>query len=372
MMRSALALGALATLATATDLADKIAKIRMAPTENARNALILDSERVFDFLAPDAVKASGKGGFTVSANGANFPGVVAQGFAATLGFLGPCGINTPHVHPRSPEFAIVTAGGPLLTQIATENNGKLITNELQLGQATVFPQGAIHYQQNLGCSPAQFVAVFRSEDPGTGSVAQRFFDLDVEVQRAVLGYPAAQELLDLANKTQANIAFGTEECLRRCGIDPANLPQTELDQRFLLEAALEGRTDVFKNGFKPSPGSGASAPKYNDKQVSHNAKQLDDSESATVPRVYLPGGESFWNDAEKLKTAFIATLATSMALALALVVVAIVALLRRRRRTRQAIHRKLADADAVLYSRDDDEDEKRDYRDRPFTPPTTQ
>jgi hypothetical protein len=35
--------------------------------------------------------------------------------------------------------------------------------------------------------------------------------------------------------TQANIAFGTEECLRRCGIDPRSLPQVELNQRKLLE-----------------------------------------------------------------------------------------------------------------------------------------
>jgi hypothetical protein len=41
------------------------------------------------------------------------------------------------------------------------------------GSATVFPQGAIHFEMNPSCEEAMFVAGFNGEDPGVNQVAQR-------------------------------------------------------------------------------------------------------------------------------------------------------------------------------------------------------
>ncbi|KAL2045866.1 hypothetical protein ABVK25_011969 [Lepraria finkii] len=41
-------------------------------------------------------------------------------------------------------------------------------------QGTVFPQGSIHWQQNLDCEPAVGVAGLNAEDPGASSIAQNF------------------------------------------------------------------------------------------------------------------------------------------------------------------------------------------------------
>ena len=39
-------------------------------------------------------------------------------------------------------------------------------NNMTSGQVTVFPHGYIHYEQNLACTPANFISALNSEDPG--------------------------------------------------------------------------------------------------------------------------------------------------------------------------------------------------------------
>ena len=39
-------------------------------------------------------------------------------------------------------------------------------NNLSTGKVAVFPQGYIHYEQNLGCKPAKFISALNHEDPG--------------------------------------------------------------------------------------------------------------------------------------------------------------------------------------------------------------
>ena len=83
----------------------------------------------------------------------------------TLGFLGPCGFNTPHVHPRSSEINVVVKGS-LVAEFTLENGARTITNTVLTNQMTVFPQGALHTEWNPDCTDALFVAGFASEDPG--------------------------------------------------------------------------------------------------------------------------------------------------------------------------------------------------------------
>jgi hypothetical protein len=192
----------------------------LAPNTAARVRILdKDDDFVFNFLNPPGGSGEtiGKGGHTVGASGANFPALIGTGMAMTVGFLGPCGFNTPHTHPRATEFNIIVAGSALRTGIIHENGGRFIENDVPLGSAAIFQQGVIHFEQNLGCDPAVFVAGFNNEDPGVDQIANRFFEIDPAFIGATLGGLDIQEFRDIA--VPLNVALGTDECLKRCKID---------------------------------------------------------------------------------------------------------------------------------------------------------
>lgn len=51
-----------------------------------------------------------QGGKTVAATRTNFAAIVGHGVAMTVGFIGPCGINLPHTHPRATEINFIVSG----------------------------------------------------------------------------------------------------------------------------------------------------------------------------------------------------------------------------------------------------------------------
>ena len=62
-----------------------------------------------------------------------------------------------------------------------ENGGEgAVVNDLYQGDVAFFPQGLIHYQQNLDCQPATFLAALNSEDAGVVTITTNFFQLPSE------------------------------------------------------------------------------------------------------------------------------------------------------------------------------------------------
>ena len=62
-----------------------------------------------------------------------------------------------------------------------ENGGEgAVANDLYQSDVAFFPQGLIHYQQNLDCEPATFLAALNSEDLGAVTITTRFFELPTE------------------------------------------------------------------------------------------------------------------------------------------------------------------------------------------------
>ena len=208
---------ALSSLALPTPKNDTVAKLLTAATAVDRLNLLQDVDFVFDFFNPNAaaISASTPNGHTVAARRDTFPALVGSGLAMTVGFLGPCGLNTPHTHPRSAEFNIAI-NGTLRAGMLEENGARFVMNTLNPGQATLFPRGAIHFEQNLGCQPAMFVAAFSDEDPGVSQLTN-LADLPVDIVQAVLGESNA-DVQHLISGIPKNIALGVEECLQRCGI----------------------------------------------------------------------------------------------------------------------------------------------------------
>ena len=199
---------------------DLITKLQLAPTAVDRIALLSDSDFVYDFNDPpsDAITA-GKGGRTVKADRKDFPALIGTDVSMTLGFIGPCGFNTPHTHPRSSQINVIVQGR-LGTEFIAENGARPISNTLEKFQMTVFPKGAAHTEYNPDCDDAVFVAGFASEDPGVEQLAQTLFDFDPELVQADLGVQTinGESIEEFKAQLPANVALGVESCLKKCGI----------------------------------------------------------------------------------------------------------------------------------------------------------
>lgn len=200
-----------------------IQSLLLAPKAVDRIALLpQDSDFKFDFLNPPANSSAdgGKGGRAVSADRVSFPALIGTSSAMTMGFLGPCGFNTPHIHPRSAELTVLVQGR-LATQFVLENKSRTVSNVLLPMQMTLFPMGSLHTQFNPDCDPAVFVASFANEDPGVQQEAQAFFGLDEQIVRAAVGNDFAFEGKDVARFREmipTNVALGVEACLKKCNI----------------------------------------------------------------------------------------------------------------------------------------------------------
>jgi len=210
-----------APVPSASNNIDLIHKLLLAPTAVDRINLLNGSDFVYNFNAPpDGATTTGEGGRTVNANRKTFPALIGTGVAMNVGFIGPCGFNTPHIHPRSSEINIIVEGR-LGTMFIPENGVKPIgINYLDQYQMTVFPQGATHLEFNPDCTNAVFVAGFGSEDPGVEQVAQALFSLDPAVVQAALGVETINgaDITTFKNRIPPNVALGVQQCLDKCGI----------------------------------------------------------------------------------------------------------------------------------------------------------
>jgi len=196
-------------------------RLKSARTELERIALLNDSQYVFDFTAfannssLPGVTAS-NGGVTVAAIPTNFPALIGHGIAMTVGFIAPCGINLPHTHPRATEINIIIAGS-FRAGFFLENGARFIGHNLTSGMMTIFPQGSIHFEQNLECQPATFVAAFNSEDPGVQTTTLSYFGLPSDI--AAVGIDANASFVEqLSQNLVQNPALGVMECRQRCGL----------------------------------------------------------------------------------------------------------------------------------------------------------
>ncbi|KAF9649044.1 RmlC-like cupin, partial [Thelephora ganbajun] len=192
---------------------------------------------VFDFNSGVGL-VSGAGGNITVANLADFPYLLGKGMSLTVGKMAPCGLSTPHYHPRATEFLYMLTGSELKVGFLLENGVRLVTNVLKPGQGAIFPKGSFHYQVNTDCEPVTFVAGLNSEDPGVSSVAQRFFGIQPAVVDATLGDVGLDEVVRIAQSVSTALsiklklkllthvpiqipdtfALGVQSCLDKCKI----------------------------------------------------------------------------------------------------------------------------------------------------------
>lgn len=194
-----------------------------AATALDRLNLLTDADYVYDFNSATPVPgatATGHGGRTVAANRKTFPAVIGNGASVVIGYLGPCGFNTPHVHNRAAEYNLVVQGR-LVSSLTAENGARHMNHTLSQWQMTIFPQGSLHTEYNPDCTDAVFVAMFPNEDPGVLQMAQAYFGLESEIVSAASGGAvsvAGKDINTFRHLIPANVALGVDACLAKCGI----------------------------------------------------------------------------------------------------------------------------------------------------------
>lgn len=250
----------------------KLQALRDAATQAAKIGVLEDSDFVFNFN--NATVSKGNDGDTIAANVGNFPVLLGEGLSMTVGHLGPCGMNSPHTHPRATEI-LYLINGTIITGMLQENGARFVYNSVNSGAAQVFPKGSIHYQQNIGCDPIAFVAALNNEDPGTSSIAQRYFGLPPDIVGASLGGIGVQQVAGLESKIPDNIIFGIDECLTRCNI---KRPDQTTNQR---QPRVSG--NALPSGFSgPPPPASASTPAATASSTQHK-RELSGFEAEVGP-----------------------------------------------------------------------------------------
>ncbi|CAF1291930.1 unnamed protein product [Didymodactylos carnosus] len=196
----------------------KLRNLKSDPTESQRLSDLGTGPDVykFDFTSTNGVVA-GPGGKAIQASIDDFPALTAQGTALIVGFLKPCGFILPHVHPRATSMFVVTQGDNVRTGFYNEHTGKFVVTPLKQYQGTVFPQGALHFEQNLSCKQAVFVAGFNSVDPGLNSGSSTFFQLPIDLIAASLNITTAQAT-SLRDHLPAAPLQTVASCRARCGL----------------------------------------------------------------------------------------------------------------------------------------------------------
>ncbi|KAI4657504.1 uncharacterized protein J4E79_007579 [Alternaria viburni] len=197
---------------TAAELTTQRNALLLAQSETAREAILFPNppnaaNDTFQFINNTVTPPTAGSIFLSTIN--NFPALGSTGLAAAVGFVNPCGLNTPHWHPRSNEFLTVTQG-TLIGALLLENDSgfgnvvggappvrgpyKQIETTLSNYTGMLFPRGLIHWQFNPECEPAVFVAGFDVNDPGRVEAARGFFSgTPDEVLEASAGYNCGVE-----------------------------------------------------------------------------------------------------------------------------------------------------------------------------------
>lgn len=129
-----------------------------------------------------------------------------------------------HTHPRAAELFAVISGHvyaeavPESGVLDTEGKPRVIRNEIGAGEATVFYQGAMHYQINTDCDPAYALAAFPSEDAGAAGVAAGLFSVKNEALINTFGEMVKGEDIDkFRDGISKDAGFKIDQCLAKCG-----------------------------------------------------------------------------------------------------------------------------------------------------------
>ncbi|CAI9273172.1 unnamed protein product [Lactuca saligna] len=107
-----------------------------------------------------------------------FPALNTLGMSLVRADFQVGGINAPHYHPRATEVAYVLEGKLYSGFVDTGN--KVFAKVIEKGEVMVFPRGVLHFQMNVGDSPATVLGSFDSQNPGSVKLPIALFGSDID------------------------------------------------------------------------------------------------------------------------------------------------------------------------------------------------
>ncbi|XWS56871.1 hypothetical protein CRYUN_Cryun09bG0122600 [Craigia yunnanensis] len=107
-----------------------------------------------------------------------FPGLNTLGMSFVRADFEVGGINVPHFHPRATEIAFVLEGRIYSGFIDTNN--RIFAKVIEKGEVMVFPRGLLHFQMNVGDTPATILGSFDSQNPGLTRIPNAVFGSGIE------------------------------------------------------------------------------------------------------------------------------------------------------------------------------------------------
>ncbi|CAK7329415.1 unnamed protein product [Dovyalis caffra] len=96
------------------------------------------------------------------------------------------GLNPPHYHPRASEILLVLKGTLYAGFVTSNPDHRLFAKTLKAGDLFVFPFGLLHFQMNVGKTPAVAIAALTSQNPGVNTVANAVFGAVPSINPEVL------------------------------------------------------------------------------------------------------------------------------------------------------------------------------------------
>ncbi|XP_074330461.1 putative germin-like protein 2-1 [Apium graveolens] len=126
------------------------------------------------------------GSNVTTVNVARIPGLNTLGISLVRIDFAPWGINAPHTHPRATEILTVIKGTLRVGFVTSNPENRHITKVLNEGDVYVFPQGLIHYQQNIGYGNAVAFAGLNSQNPGVITIANTVFGANPDISADIL------------------------------------------------------------------------------------------------------------------------------------------------------------------------------------------
>ena len=107
-----------------------------------------------------------------------FPGVNTQQLSHVRLDFAPGGVLPPHTHPLATE-SIYVVEGTLFTGFISHDN-KLYAETLQKGDVYIFPRATLHFQINVGDTPAVSFNSFNAQFPGLLLTANQLFETKID------------------------------------------------------------------------------------------------------------------------------------------------------------------------------------------------
>ncbi|GAV69746.1 Cupin_1 domain-containing protein [Cephalotus follicularis] len=105
---------------------------------------------------------------------------------ARIDFAPNGGLNPPHTHPRGTEIVVMVEGTLHVGFVTSNTDNRLFTKVLNKGDVFVFPIGLIHFQLNIGNTPAIAIAAFSSQNPGVITIANAVFGSNPTISPDIL------------------------------------------------------------------------------------------------------------------------------------------------------------------------------------------